>query len=64
MSVTAKFLAFGSFALHLAWLAPLAYGQPHPARPVRMITVEVDGGTDLVARQLAQQSSGRRASRI
>jgi tripartite-type tricarboxylate transporter receptor subunit TctC len=64
MSIPAKFLAFAAFALHLTWLAPIVFCPPYPTRPVRMITLEVGGGADLVARQLAQQSSGRRASRI
>ena len=42
----------------LALSAGIAYGQEYPSKPIRIMTSEVGGGTDIMARLLAQGISG------
>src|SRR5687768_3354103 len=54
-------LRFGLVALSMIVTATAAlavYAQAFPARPVRIVTAEVGGGSDFTARQIAQGLSG------
>lgn len=55
---TARRTLLGALALGLSALAPVAFGQTYPTKPVRIIVPYAPGGTvDAVARTLAVRLS-------